>query len=314
MTQPLLSGLVAALITPMTDDGTAVRPDALGALVGALVEAGADGFFVCGSTGETPMLADDERLALARAAVGAADGRASVVVQATVDTTDRTIRLAKALAGEGIQGIALLTPGYYRFRDEEIARFFIEVAESIPDVPVYLYNIPQRTGNPIPPTLAEQVARRAANVVGIKDSSGSMQQLLGLLAVRQHLGEDGREFRVLSGDDGLAMPALCAGADGLVSGNASVVPEPFVELIRAFHGGDLPRTRSLSLFINEVAETLGGGTRLDLFKAIATRRGIPSGGVRRPAHSGPESEVGKVWSQLNALYQEQGWQFGPLAS
>ena len=313
MTQPLLSGLVAALITPMSEDGGAARPEALGQLVKGLIRAGVEGFFVCGSTGESPLLADDERVALARAAVEAARGRAAVVAQATVDTTERTIRLARALAAEGLQGIALLAPGYYRFREDEIAQFFVEVARSIPGVPVYLYNIPQRTGNVISPALAERVARQAPNVAGIKDSSGSMQQLLGLLAVRNRLQEAGREFRVLSGDDGLAMPALWAGADGLVSGNSSVLPEPFVELLRAYRRGDLTQGRELALFINELAAVLGNGTRLDLFKTVASRRGVPSGSVRRPGLPGSEAEACEVWARVQALYAQRGWRLDPLA-
>lgn len=312
VTQPVLSGLVAALITPMTDDGSAVRLESVGALVDALIRAGVDGFFACGSTGETPVLSDEERLAVSREAIHAAAGRVPVVVQATVNTTERTIHLARSLAAIGVQGIALLSPGYYRFRDDELTVFFTAVANSVPELPVYLYNIPQRTGNPITPSMAEMIARRASNVVGIKDSSGSMQQLLGLLAVRERLEQEGRRFSVLSGDDGLALPALCGGANGLVSGNASVVPEPFVELLHAVRAGDVNHARRLSAFINEVASVLQNGSRLDLFKAIATKRGIPAGAVRPPALPGSEAEAMTVWSQLEAIYGRKGKRLGPL--
>ena len=312
MAQAMLSGLVAASITPMTEDGSAVRLESVGALVDALIRAGVDGFFVCGTTGETPVLSDEERVAVSREAVRAASGRAPVVTQATVNTTERTIQLARSLAAVGVQGIALLTPGYYRYRDEELVTFFATVANSVPELPVYLYNIPQRTGNPIAPAIVESVARRAPNVVGIKDSSGSMQQLLGLLAVKQRLEAEGRPFAVLSGDDGLALPALCAGVDGLVSGNASVVPEPFVELLQAVRAGDANRARKLSALISEVAAVLQNGSRLDLFKWVATKRGIPAGTVRPPALPGSEAEAMAAWSQLEAIYRREGRSLGPL--
>ena len=314
MVQAELRGLVAALVTPMTDDGSAVRLESVGALVDALIRAGVNGFFVCGTTGETPVLGDEERVAVSREAVRAASGRAPVVAQATVNTTERTIRVARALANVGVQGIALLAPGYYRYRDEEIVAFFTTVANSVPELPVYLYNIPQRTANPVTPAMVESVACRAANVVGIKDSSGSMQQLLGLLAVKQRLEEEGRPFAVLSGDDGLALPALCAGVDGLVSGNASVAPEPFVELLRAVRTGDMNRARKVAALICEVAKALHNGSRLDLFKWVVTKRGIPAGTVRPPALPGSEEEAVAVWSRLEAIYGQEGRVLGPLGA
>lgn len=301
-----LQGLVVATITPMSDDGERIDLIAAGDLAAWLGEKGVDGVFVGGTTGEGALLTRDERIALAEAVVRAVDGRIAVAAQVTENTSRGTYLGLQAVTAVGVDAVACVTPWYYQLDESALRRFYEFVASGAGRTPLYLYNIPARTGNRITPSLVRDLALSLENVVGIKDSSGDMQLLLDLLDVRQELSAT-RPFAVLAGSDALSLPFMLAGGQGIVSGTASVVPEPFVALFSALRHGDAQRQARLYAMVRLISVMLGAGSRLDLLKAVGRDRGLCGSGVRGPLIPCRESDSAAVLEQLRAIYAQEGW-------
>lgn len=164
-------------------------------------------------------------------------------------------------------------------------RFFLTIAREVAPLQVYLYNIPSRTGNHLAPAFIERLSQEP-NIVGIKDSTGDLAQLLNLLAVP--------EVRVLPGADHLIVQTLQAGAAGFVSGPASVLPEPYVALWEAWENKDYAALLYWQDVIVKVSKLVHFGARIDLLKALAAHRLPGIGSVRAPLMTTDGEELARV--------------------
>ena len=284
MNEMQLSGVIVPLVTPFDGDGH-VNHQALDQLVDRLIAAGVHGVFAAGTTGEGPLLRPDEWREVTETTVRAAHGRVPVIVQAGALTTAESVERAQIAQACGVDAIALLAPYYYHLPDAVLVKHFCAVAARVPDLPVFLYNLPQRTGHTINVGITEAVAARCANVVGEKDSSGDLQGIGAKLRLR-----DGR-FQMLVGTDGLILPALSMGVRGAVSGHANIVPELVVTLFNAFQQGDLAGARHAQERLDRVRAITQDGTDLSLFKGVLAEHGIAAGPVRPPLRSATAEEI-----------------------
>ena len=165
----------------------------------------------------------------------------------------------------------------------------------VPDYPIYLCDNPAASGNPLSPALTARLVEAFPSLVGIKDSSGSLDKLAA--ATRWREGT----FNTASGSDGMVLAAGAIGVDACVSGYANVVPELVVELHRAVRCHDLERARTLQMTLNEVRTVLRDGADLSLFKAMLSRRGLAVGAVRPPLLQASEEAIAACWQALNTL-------------
>lgn len=224
-----LSGSITALATPFTVSGE-LDVSAWQRLLDAQLEAGIQGLVVAGSTGEAAMLTQAEFTQMLKAAVGAAAGRVPVLAGAGLSSTARAIEQCQRARDAGADAVLVATPAYVRPTQEGLRRHFEAIADAA-DVPVVLYNVPSRTGvDMLPVTTAALVTH--PNIIGIKEAVPDRQRMSDLLAVRMP------GFVVLSGDDGSACGAMLAGADGVVSVVANVVPAAFRRLCDLALGGN----------------------------------------------------------------------------
>ncbi len=265
----LLQGVVPPLVTPFTAEGE-VDHDSLRRLCNFLIEAGVDGLYVCGTTGEFPLLSADERCAIVTTVVEAAGGRVPVYAHVGAAGTRETMALARHAAAVGADGVGAITPYFYAYSNDDVRRHYLALAEAVTPLPVYLYSLPSCAGNAISPSLAEDLYREAFNIVGLKDSSGD----LALLRAHRAVQVPGKSISLLSGTDGLNLAALELGCDGMVSGNANAVPEPFVALWRAWRAGDGAAARVAQAQVDAVRATFCNGARLADFKAVLVERGV----------------------------------------
>lgn len=290
-----LRGVIVPLVTPFHEDGQVNHP-ALRQLVDFLLENGVHGLFVAGTTGEGPLLSLAERRAVAETVVDQAGGRAPVLVQAGTPSTEETVALVEHAHATGADGAALLCPYFFRLSEEALIRHFCTVAERAPgSFPLYLYNIPQLTGNNISPAVSQAVAQECPNVLGEKDSSGNLLQIIDKLGVREG------DFQMLVGSDGLILPGLVAGVAGAVSGNANVFPELFVALFEAYWRGDLTDAQELQERIHRVRRILRDGGDISLFKAMLAHRGIEAGPVRAPLVNATPATVRACREELQEM-------------
>ncbi len=232
----MFRGTFTALVTPFREgeiDFTALQN-----LIESQVAAGIDGIIAVGTTGESPTLTHDERKEVIRFAIQTANRRCLVLAGTGSYSTREAIAATEQAEKLGVDGALLVAPYYNKPSQEGLFRHFSAIAKSTP-LRLMLYNIPGRCGVDI---VAETVARIQSdcpNVVSIKEAGGNVDRVSEL---RVRLPD---AFTVLSGDDGLTLPFLAAGAVGVVSVASNLVPREICELVKAFTNGDSKRAERL---------------------------------------------------------------------
>jgi 4-hydroxy-tetrahydrodipicolinate synthase len=232
----VLQGCGTALVTPFTDAGDVDLP-ALRALADWQIAEGIDFLVACGSTGEAQTLDEGEREGVVAAVIEVTAGRVPVMAGATSNDTSRAAEETRRMCRLGVDYILSATPYYNKPTQEGLYRHFSAVAEAATK-PVCLYNVPGRTAVNLDPAVALRLARNA-NVMGIKEASGDLKQVMVLLRERPE------DFTVLSGDDWRALPVIAAGGDGLISVVSNEVPAAMTALVQLLLSGDLENARSL---------------------------------------------------------------------
>lgn len=288
-----LRGIFPAVITPFKADG-AVDIIGLEAMTDFLLRAKVHGLHPCGTTGEAPLLNTQERRLVADTIIKRTAGRVPVIIQVGHMSATTAISLARHAVDAGADAISVVTPYYYPLPESALLTYFSAVASAVPDdFPVYLYNIPQCTVNPVSPELLAKTMDKHPNVVGIKHSRSDLDWLASYMTATSG------KAQVFVGSDTVALPGLALGAVGVVSGNANVIPEAFVHLYRAVQDNNLERARELQKHITHVALALGNGGSLASFKAFAAERGVAiSSRVREPLALLSDAEQGVVSQTL----------------
>lgn len=220
--------VLAAITTPFREDG-ALDLDAFEAHVRWLEEAGLDGLFVAGTTGEGVLLEDQEVEALAGRAAAVA-GALRVIAQVGRPSTRATVALARRALAAGAHGVAAYVPWFYPITQEQVGAHFRAVLEAAGDAPAFLYNIPPRTVNDLSPELAGELAR--AGFAGMKDSTGDPERH------RAYLDAVPEGFEVYTGTEPQIVESVGAGSNGSINGLANCRPELFVALREALAAGE----------------------------------------------------------------------------
>lgn len=243
-----IQGVLTAIVTPF-DAAGAVCPDRLRRQVRRQMQFG-NGIFCNGTNGEFFVLNTEEKLRVTQTCVDEAADKVPVVAHIGENSTATTIRLGQDVAAMGVDAVSVITPSFVPLRQHELIYHYTAIADAVP-VPVFLYNIPARTGNTIEPATAAALARHP-NIVGIKDSAGSYESLKGFLdAVR-----DIPDFDVLSGPDHLAHQGFLEGCSACISGLANVCPEGVSLIWKHFRDGDVAKSKAAQDFISGLRKDL----------------------------------------------------------
>jgi 4-hydroxy-tetrahydrodipicolinate synthase len=222
--------MLAAITTPFRDDGE-VDLDAFEAHVRWLGEAGLDGIFVAGTTGEGVLLEHDEVEALTQRAASAA-GSLRVIAQVGRPSTRATVSLAQRALAAGADAVGAYVPWFYPVTQVQVRAHFLALLEAAGDAPAFVYNIPPRTVNDLEPALAGELAR--AGFAGLKDSTGDFARHEAYLGA---VGSDS-DFEVYVGSEPLVLASVRAGSAGTINGLSNCRPELFVALRDAVDAGD----------------------------------------------------------------------------
>jgi 4-hydroxy-tetrahydrodipicolinate synthase len=269
--------VVVALLTPFTERGS-IDAEALAGHLEALIEAGIDAVMPAGTTGEGPLLDDDEVVDLVGLTVAAVRGRIPVMAHVGRMSTRGTVRLAERTVAAGASAVSAVVPAYYPLEEEQVIRHYRALLRASPASRAYAYTIPARTGNDLSPEAARTLADEG--LAGVKDSTKSLERHLSYLQVaRDHLG-----FEVLMGSDGMVLPALDAGASGCVSAVANVRPDVLVRLSGAFVDGDRRVAEDARGDLSRLREELSQGSTLQKLKE-ATSRALQARGIRYPTQA-----------------------------
>ncbi len=231
----MIAGLWVPLVTPFRDG--AVDLDSYDRLVEHYVGLGVDGLFPLGTTGEAPTLAPDEIDAIVERTVAVADGRVPVFVGVGGNATGKVEKELERLERYPFQGIVSVCPYYNRPSQDGLMAHFRAIAAST-DRDVLIYNIPYRTAVNLSNESLIELAETVPNIVGVKDSSGSIAQSLELLALKPE------GFSVLTGEDALYFTMMANGAEGGILAASHLMTGRFVEVGRRFAANDLAGARN----------------------------------------------------------------------
>lgn len=231
-----IRGCGTALVTPFDSQ---CRPDlsAYRRLIRWQIESGIHFLVPCGTTGESATLNDKEYSQVVHCCVEEAGAAVPVLAGAGTNDTEHAARLAKIAEQAGAGAILSVTPYYNKPTQEGLFRHFERIAGSV-DIPVILYNVPGRTGTNMRPQTVSRLSR-IDNVIGIKEASGDLDQVMEILSDRGH------DFIVLSGDDSLSFSVTALGGDGVISVASNLIPSEMSRMISALFKGDLDEARRL---------------------------------------------------------------------
>jgi 4-hydroxy-tetrahydrodipicolinate synthase len=233
-----LFGCGTALVTPFDGDGE-LDEAALVRLVDWQIESGIDFLVPCGTTGEAATLSEAEVLRVVETVVETAAGRVPVFAGCTHNATREAVARAKQLAQvPGLTGLLSANPYYNRPGQEGQYQHFRAIAEAV-EMPVLLYNIPSRTGINLEPATVLRLAE-LTNIVGIKESSGSMVQITEIVT------QAPAGFKVFAGDDGLTLPVIALGGAGVISVASNAIPAQMAQMVRAALMGDWATPRKIN--------------------------------------------------------------------
>lgn len=273
--------LITAMITPF-DDRLQVNYAKAAEVAEHLVQNGTEGIVVAGTTGESPVLSDEEKLRLFATVKEQVGSRVSVWAGTGSNNTQHSIELSREAEKLGVDGVLLVGPYYNKPSQEGLYQHFRAIAEAI-NIPAMVYNIPSRTSSNI---LPETIARLAQidNIVALKESSGDMNQVSQLA----HLLPEG--MKVYSGDDSLTLPMMALGAHGVVSVASHLVGKDIQRMITAFNNGDTREATRIHLALYPIFKGLFITTNPVPLKEAMNILGLEVGGLRLPLTRASQQE------------------------
>ena len=226
---------MTALVTPFTDGS--VDEEALKAFIDFQIDNGIAGLVPCGSTGESATLTYEEHDRVVKLTIERVAGRVPVIAGTGSNSTAETLMFTKHAEEAGADAALLISPYYNKPTQQGLYEHYMKVAEEV-TLPIFLYNVPGRTGVNI---LPETVARlsEAANIVGIKEATGDMAQVSDVI----EFSSEG--FTILSGDDATIFPLLALGGHGVISVTSNIVPKDMSDMVNNFLSGDIDAARAL---------------------------------------------------------------------
>lgn len=294
---PRFGQVITAMVTPFADDG-ALDVKAARSLAGHLVDHGSDGLVVAGTTGESPTLSHDEKLALFENVLEEVGDRATVIAGTGSYDTAETVTLTAEASDMGVHACLVVTPYYSKPPQNGLLVHFTTVADAS-EVPIMIYDIPGRTGRRVErPTMVELAGH--ARIVAVKDAVGDALETANL---RSDLDEAGhQDFEIYSGDDGLLLPHIAAGAVGIVSVCSHLIGEKIQQIFEFRDAGKVQDARALYLELLPFINTIMGITASPIpVKTAVNMIGLDVGGLRLPLVPATKEEEEAIRSALQRV-------------
>lgn len=273
MKTPIFTGAAVAIITPMLPDGS-VDYKGLADLVEFQIKGGTDAIVICGTTGESATLKDDEHLECIRVAVETAAGRVPVIAGTGSNYTEHAVEMSKEAKARGADALLLVTPYYNKTTQRGLVASFNTIVDAA-GLPAILYNVPSRTGVNIESATAKELAKNPL-ICGIKEASGNISQIAMTAAL---CGDD---LPLYSGNDDQVVPILALGGKGVISVVSNVAPEPMHRMCQLWFEGKVEESRDLQLQLMGLCKAMFCEVNPIPVKAALGMMGLPAGPCRLP--------------------------------
>lgn len=293
MKKTIFTGAGVAIVTPMNPDES-INFDRLGQIIDNQIENGTDAIVICGTTGESATMTDQEHVDCIEYAVKRVNGRVPVVAGTGSNHTSYAVWMSKEAKRVGADALLHVTPYYNKTSQTGLIRHFNAVADAT-DLPIILYNVPSRTGVNITPATYRELAKHP-NIVAAKEASGNISQIA---QIAQACGD---ELDLYSGNDDQIVPLLSLGAKGVISVLSNIMPRETHDICRLFFEGKIAESRALQLKLLPLINALFSDVNPIPVKEAMNMMGWECGECRLPLVSmQPQAK-----EHLRVLMQEQG--------
>ena len=293
MKRPVFTGAAVAIITPMNTDGS-VNYDELGRIIDDQIAHSTDAIVICGTTGESPTLTDEEHTECIRYTVKKAAGRVPVIAGTGSNDTKYAIWLSQQAEADGADALLLVTPYYNKTSQAGLLAHYTAIADAV-HIPCILYNVPSRTGcNLTPATLAELA--KHPNINAVKEASGNISQVAEIAAAC------GTELNIYSGNDDQIVPLLALGGKGVISVLSNVAPQYTHDICAKWFAGETAESLSMQLKAVPLIKALFADVNPIPVKWAMNRLGWNAGDCRLPL----VAPSAAVQAQLETAMQEFG--------
>ena len=289
MKRRIFTGLCTALVTPFSEHG--IDFSRLEQLIEGQIAAGTEAIVLAGTTGESPTLTHDEKLALFREGVRMAAGRCKIIAGTGSNSTKAAVDLSREAEQIGVDGLLVVTPYYNKATQPGLVKHYSAICNGV-SIPVIAYNVPSRTGVDISVDTCKSLAE-IPNLVGIKEACGDISKVSRILS--------NTELAVWSGNDDQTVPVMALGGSGVISVASNVIPKQMHELTQAALEGDFSKAAAIARRYQKLFDLLFCQVNPIPVKAAMEMLGFVCGSCRPPLDALPDADVQKLRDCLDEL-------------
>lgn len=294
----VFKGAAVAIVTPFTEDGSAINYEAFAQIIDDQIAGGTDAIVVCGSTGEAATMTEEEHLEAVKFVIDYVNHRVPVIAGTGSNCTRTAIHLSKEAASYGADALLVVSPYYNKATQDGLYQHYKAIADSV-KTPIILYNVPSRTGCNILPETVARLVRDVDNIVGIKEASGNISQIVKLMKVT-----DGN-VELYSGNDDQTVPILSMGGLGVISVVSNIAPAAVHEMCAKFFAGDVAGAAAMQCGMLDLCDNLFSEVNPIPVKKAMNLQGKNVGPLRmpltemEPAHAKVLEDAMRAYGLLN---------------
>ena len=289
----IFTGAGVAIITPFHEDGS-INYDQLKKLVDYHCENGTDSIVICGTTGESATMTEEEHLECIKRTIDFTAGRIPVIAGTGSNCTATAVELSREAAKAGADGLLVVTPYYNKATQKGLIEHYKAIAREA-DAPIIMYSVASRTGCNIEPATVAALVKEVDNIVGVKEASGNISQVAKIMQMTQG------DIDLYSGTDDQIVPLLALGGKGVISVLSNVAPRATHEICAKFFAGDIEGSRELQLKAIPLINALFSEVNPIPVKKAVSLMGMEVGGLRMPLTEMEEANAQKLAQAMRAF-------------
>ena len=289
----IFTGAGVAIITPFHEDGS-INYDQLKKLVDYHCENGTDSIVICGTTGESATMTEEEHLECIKRTIDFTAGRIPVIAGTGSNCTATAVELSREAAKAGADGLLVVTPYYNKATQKGLIEHYKAIAREA-DAPIIMYSVASRTGCNIEPVTVAALVKEVDNIVGVKEASGNISQVAKIMQLTKG------DIDLYSGNDDQIVPILALGGKGVISVLSNVAPRETHEICAKFFAGDIAGSRELQLKAIPLINALFSEVNPIPVKKAVSLMGMEAGGLRMPLTEMEEANAQKLAQAMRAF-------------
>lgn len=292
MKNTIFTGAGVAIVTPMNDDGS-INFDELGRLIDFNIDNGTDAIIICGTTGESATMTDDEHIECIKFAVERTNKRVPVIAGTGSNHTEYAVNLSKKAQELGADALLIVTPYYNKTSQAGLVRHYTEIANAV-TLPIIMYSVPSRTGVNITPETCTELAK-IDNIVAIKEASGNISQIASIAAAC------GDSLDIYSGNDDQIVPIMALGGKGVISVLSNCMPSETHEICQLCLDNKYDEARAKAFRLHQFTKDLFCDVNPIPVKEALNLMGFKAGPCRLPLIEMSDANKAKLADTMKSI-------------